>query len=532
MANRDLFSTARKTQAADTINEAGGKAYKMSERAALAQLAATGCLSNTFYVSAKSQLDKVLKLANKVSQQKTGNEFLAKLAIYSRQHAFMKDMPALLLTILAVRDPDLYERVFPQIVDNGKMLRNHVQILRSGQVDGRRSMPAAMRRQIRKWFRERNNHRLFKDTVGNDPSLADIIKMVHPKPRDAEQDALFGYILGREYNAENLPPLVKQYEAFKADKSGEVPDVPFQMLDSLGLEDKHWFEIAKNARWQMTRMNLNTFQRHNVFRSKERTKMIANRLQDEHQIKSAKAFPYQLMGAYLNADSSVPFEVRDALQEAMEIAVSNIPHIDGEVYVFVDVSGSMQSPVTGYQGRRQASKVMCVDAAALIGASIMRANKHCHIMPFHNSLFTNVKFNPRDSIMTNAQKIKNCGWGGTSLSLGPKWLAKNKKKVDLIIFVSDNESWLDSKGQSRYSWYGEGGTATMDAFEQIKRRNPKCKMVCIDLQPNTNTQAPDRNDILNVGGFSDVVFNVIAQFNEHGMDPKHWVDVINKEIEL
>jgi 60 kDa SS-A/Ro ribonucleoprotein len=36
--------------------------------------------------------------------------------------------------------------------------------------------------------------------------------------------------------------------------------------------------------------------------------------------------------------------------------------------------------------------------------------------------------------------------------------------------------------------------------------------VCIDLQPYTTTQALDRSDILNVGGFSDAVFRVVASF--------------------
>ena len=38
------------------------------------------------------------------------------------------------------------------------------------------------------------------------------------------------------------------------------------------------------------------------------------------------------------------------------------------------------------------------------------------------------------------------------------------------------------------------------------------KLICIDLQPVTTTQAPDRDDILNVGGFSDAVFSVVASF--------------------
>ena len=49
----------------------------------------------------------------------------------------------------------------------------------------------------------------------------------------------------------------------------------------------------------------------------------------------------------------------------------------------------------------------------------------------------------------------------------------------------------------------------------IRRLQPfhfRVKLICIDLQPYTTTQAPDRSDILNVGGFSDAVFSVVAAF--------------------
>ena len=38
------------------------------------------------------------------------------------------------------------------------------------------------------------------------------------------------------------------------------------------------------------------------------------------------------------------------------------------------------------------------------------------------------------------------------------------------------------------------------------------KLVCINIQPYGSTQAPERSDILNIGGFSDAVFNVIASY--------------------
>jgi 60 kDa SS-A/Ro ribonucleoprotein len=537
MANKNLFNTAKSQE---FLNEAEGVAYSMEDKAALAQLAATGCLSGTFYASAQDQLNKVLQLATKIASNKDGTKFLGKLAIYARQQGFMKDMPALLVSILAVNDPETYEIVFPQVIDNGKMLRNHVQMIRSGQL-GVKSLPRPMRRQIRKWFATRSNNRLFKDSVGNDPSLADVIKMVHPKPVNAEQEATFAYICekrpikGAIFNATsaNLPPLVKAYEGCKAaliqnqKDIAEIPDVPFQLLDSLGLKDEHWKIIARNARWQMTRMNLNTFNRHKVFEDKEMIKMIADRLRDPEEIKGARAFPYQLLSAYMNA-TSVPGEIQEALQDAMEIAVDNIPRINGNVYVFVDVSGSMGSAITGGFGRRRGSSMRCIDVAALISAAIMRTNKQAIIVPFAGEL-RHTRLNPRDTVMTNAKILAGMGGGATNIGAGVAWLAHEKKDVDMVIYVSDNQSWIGG----RPIWGGSNNaTYTMQKWDKIKKKNPHAKMVCIDIQPYANTQAPDRDDILNVGGFSDVVWDVVAQFEKHGRDGKHWVEVIDSTTSL
>ena len=47
---------------------------------------------------------------------------------------------------------------------------------------------------------------------------------------------------------------------------------------------------------------------------------------------------------------------------------------------------------------------------------------------------------------------------------------------------------------------------------QQRLGNPQPKLVCIDLQACTTTQAPERCDILNIGGFSDAVFSVVSSF--------------------
>ena len=68
----------------------------------------------------------------------------------------------------------------------------------------------------------------------------------------------------------------------------------------------------------------------------------------------------------------------------------------------------------------------------------------------------------------------------------------------------------------------------MAEWEKLKNRNPKARLVCIDLTPNTTTQAPDRKDILNIGGFSDTVFDLIAAFAAGADGSDHWI----REIEL
>ncbi len=123
-------------------------------------------------------------------------------------------MPALLVAVLSTKDKALFEKTFPRVIDNGKMLRNFVQIMRSGAV-GRKSLGSLPKRMVREWFETRNAESIFKQSVGQSPSFADVLKMVHPKPKDAENEALYGYFIGREINADKLPEIVKTFRAFQ-----------------------------------------------------------------------------------------------------------------------------------------------------------------------------------------------------------------------------------------------------------------------------------------------------------------------------
>src|SRR5439155_15020474 len=189
--------------------------------------------------------------------------------------------------VLSVKDREVLACVFPRVIDNAKMLRNFVQIMRSGAV-GRKSLGSAPKRLVREWLDARDPAMLFKSNVGQDPSLADIVKMFHPKPKDEAREALFGYFIGREYAFDALPEVARNFEAFKKGESRDVPDVPFQMLTALELGTVVWIALARRSPWQMTRMNLNTLARHDVFSQPGMVDLIADRLRDPKAIAKAR----------------------------------------------------------------------------------------------------------------------------------------------------------------------------------------------------------------------------------------------------
>jgi 60 kDa SS-A/Ro ribonucleoprotein len=179
----------------------------------------------------------------------------------------------------------------------------------------------------------------------------------------------------------------------------------------------------------------------------------------------------------------------------------------------------MHASVTGSR-QGSTSKVRCVDVAGLIAAAVLRKNGKARVLPFSDAV-ADVRLNPRDSVMTNARKLAALPSGGTNCSAPLKEINLVQGRVDVAIFVSDNESWMDQRhGRS---------TASIEQWKQIKARCPKAKLVCLDIQPNTTTQVASSSDVLNVGGFSDAVFEVMSTFVHSTPDPDHWVRVIEKE---
>ena len=157
----------------------------------------------------------------------------------------------------------------------------------------------------------------------------------------------------------------------------------------------------------------------------------------------------------------------------------------------------------------------CVDVASLFASAILRRNPDSIIIPFDTSAYR-AKVDPGDTILSLAARLAKYGGGGTDCSLPIKEANRLGKRMAGIILVSDNQSWV---GRGAH-----GSTGVMTQWKKFVENQKRLankqgespfvppKLVCIDIQPYGNTQAVERLDILNIGGFSDSVFKVVSGF--------------------
>lgn len=522
--NSNLFA-GNQPKAADTANEAGGKAYSLNPEEALAHLACTGCFNGSYYSSDEDQLNAVVSLAGLVKD----DTFLCKLAIYSRESAFMKDMPAALLCILSKRNPELFKRAFTRVAANSRVVRTFVQMIRSG-LFGRKCISGCIRRVMREWFNYTDPTVLINASIGNNPSIRDVLRLVRPKPIDNMRRALFGFLAETPQEKwapateKDLPWDAKILIDFRQPRSDEwqsgiLESLPgklrWDLFASHAKGKEVWRAISKKMGHQALRMNLNTLLRHDLFDSPDAIDYYAGKLSNHEEVRKWKQFPYQYFTAFKNISDEMPQKIKFALQEATEVACENVPVFKLPVVIGLDVSGSMKCSVTG--GRGVPTKTKCVDVAALFAAAITRKNPESIVIPFDTKAYK-ADFDPRDTITTIANNLSKYGGGGTDCSLPLKAMNMGFKpgKYSGIVIISDNESWFsNNRGGFLY-----GGTVrdteTASEWNKFKRHQKalgnQAKLACINIQPYTTVQAPNDKDTINLSGFSDAMFNIIANF--------------------
>jgi hypothetical protein len=196
-------------------------------------------------------------------------------------------------------------------------------------------------------------------------------------------------------------------------------------------------------------------------------------------------------------------EVLDALEDALELSIANIPTIPGKTAIFIDVSGSMGASIS------DRSLVRYIDISRLFGAM---ADKICDksVIGVFGSNFAVINTSKKAPTLTKMQEISNVGVGhATNAWKAVDWLIQEKQDVDRILVFSDEQIY-DSR------WYTSGTTLQAKVEEYRRKVNPNTYLHSIDLAGYETTMVAEDDPKSNlIAGWSEKILDYI-NFYEQG----------------
>lgn len=367
----------------------GGVAKRISVEQQLRR-SVLSCLlwEREFYEEGESIADRIDALV-----AKSNPEEVAQLAVEARSQFHLRHVPLHLLCSLAKhhRTTSLAVEKTIQRVDE------IAELVAMWWKDGKRPLPCQMRKGLAAAFRKFSKYQ-FQKYAGRDGAvkLRDVMFLVHPRPRDAEQAAVFKAIADK-----TLTPADTWEVALSA---GADKKATFERLIAEG--DLGYLALLRNLRGMIEAgVDLS------MIRCAIRARAGASRVLPFRYVAAARACPV------LEPD----------IDAALGAAISELPSLPGTTLVLVDVSGSMDATLSSK------SDLTRLDAAAAL-ASIVSAQS-LRVFTFSERL---VEVPPRRGMAgvdVVSRSQPHCG-----THLGAAVTALNSMKHDRLIVITDEQS--------------------------------------------------------------------------------------------
>jgi len=282
-----------------------------------------------FYEDGKSIADRIVEQASLVSPAT-----LALIAIEAREKMNLRHAPLLLLDVLSRTGrgqplvADTVCRVIQRADELAEMLAVHWR-------DGRKPIPAQMRKGIARALAKFDEHQLAKYDRDGKVKLRDVLRMVRPRPANEEQAALWGRVKARTL---------------------ATPDTWETELSAGKDKRETWERLLREGKLGYLALlrNLRNMTQAGVSEDLVRNAIVA-RGQGARRV-----LPFRYIAAARAAPHLEPY-----LDQALVESLAEVPFLSGRTIVLVDVSGSMDERLSARSDLRR------IDAASALGAIVM-----------------------------------------------------------------------------------------------------------------------------------------------------------------
>lgn len=482
----------------ETKNYEGEKAYVMSPEMELYTAVVTSTLSNKFYEKNDERMWRIFNLVKKVSP-----EFVAKLAVYTRNEMNLRSVPLLLVTLLAkIHNGDnLVARAVEKCVLRADEI---MELLMCYQVcnpqDGVKKLKKLSRQiqnGLQKAFNRFDEYQFAKYNRDNlEVKLRDALFLVHPKAKDDAQQLIFNKITDRKLE---IPYTWETELSALGQQKFETPE-----QKSATFRQK-WEELICSGRLGYMALLRNL---RNILESKvsaEKINIVASVLSNADQVAKSKQLPFRFLSAYrelkkINSPDT-PF-LMSALELAVKHSAANIEGFDADTSVLLacDVSGSMCSPVS------PRSAVECYDIGLML-AMLLKSRCRRVVSGIFGDRWEVVNM-PGDNILQSASELRKLysrvGFSTNGFKV-IDYLIENKIIIDKVMFFTDCQMWDSTSGNNSLekSW---------NRYRQIALN---AKLYIFDLAGYGQSPLKIINSsVYLIGGWSDKVFDVLSALDK------------------
>lgn len=343
----------------------------------------------TFYEDGQEIADRIVEVARQLNPA-----YVADVAIEARTHFNLRHAPLLLLEVISKTGPDVVAQATPQIIQRVDEFGETLAILWR---NGRKMIPHQLRKGMRWALQNFDEYQLAKYDRDGPIKLRDVFRLVRPKPTTEAEGALWQRAVKRQL---------------------ATPDT-WEVELSAGKDKKETFERLireKKLGYLALLRNLRNMAQAGVDEGLVKEAIVA-RKGGAHRV-----LPFRYVAAARAAPQYEPW-----IDQALCEAIGEQPIMSGKTIVLVDISGSMDGPLSGRSDMHR------VDAAAALASMI---HGDVRVFSFTDDIR---EVPPRRGMAGVDAIIKSQSHGGTMLGHSVRHLINNVPG-DRIIVLTDEQA--------------------------------------------------------------------------------------------
>lgn len=502
-------------------NNAGGFVFGLSPMEQLKRFLVLGCEGGSYYASEKAMTVDNAKNTIKAIQE-NGVEAVKLIVNVSENGRAPKNDAAIFALTLAMSfgDANTKKEAYDSIVkvcrigthlftlcDNVQKLRGWSRGLRSG---------------ISKFYNNRNPEQLAMQLIKyrqrNGWTHKDVLRLSHVKAKDNATNELLNYAVGK--GLPEFSDIVKAFEiaqTLTVSSRGDIDtaisligenNLPWEALPTEFLNvPQIWEALIPNMGTTALIRNLAKMTSIGVLNSNldKNTKLVVSRLTNPEIVKASKVHPLNILLAMKTYSSGRGLKgsltwtpvssIVGGLDQAFYLAFGNVESTGQNIYVGLDVSGSMGGATINN------TNITAREASVAMSMLHYKTEKFVETVGFSNGL-TRLQFHENVSLNQAISAISQLPFSSTDCAL-PMIDALNRKlDVDCFIIYTDNETYF-------------GKIHPYQALNDYRKRmnKPNAKLIVVGMTASGFTIAdPSDKGMLDVVGFDTAAPEIMSMF--------------------